>query len=111
MDATAQRAEKAPNQLRLHRIVTPPTLLRWHAPLVKRRWTYPQRPPGRPPVVQPSVTWCSNRPGRSRGGDTDASRASSSGLGHALAASTVWKILKAAGLGPSPLGLGRRGSS
>jgi putative transposase len=32
-----------PQQLRLHRIVTPRTLLRWHAPLVKGRWTYPQR--------------------------------------------------------------------
>jgi putative transposase len=38
-----------PTQLRRLRLVSPRTLLRWHARLVARRWTYPRRQPGRPP--------------------------------------------------------------
>jgi hypothetical protein len=34
--------------------VTPQTLLRWHRQLVRRRWPYPQRRPGRPPL-DPSI--------------------------------------------------------
>ena len=38
-----------PTRLRRLRLVTPRTLLRWHAHLVARRWTYPRQHPGRPP--------------------------------------------------------------
>jgi hypothetical protein len=37
-----QRARLAP-------LVTPRSVLRWHARLVARKWTYPHRRPGRPP--------------------------------------------------------------
>jgi len=40
-----------PAPLRRLRLVSPRTLLRWHAQLVARRWTYPHRRPGRPPTA------------------------------------------------------------
>ena len=42
-----------PTPLRRLRLVSPRTLLRWHARLVARRWTYPRRRPGRPPTPPP----------------------------------------------------------
>ena len=36
-------------------LFTPETIRRWHRALARRRWTYPHRPPGRPPLPEGTV--------------------------------------------------------
>jgi putative transposase len=66
-----------PVDLRRLRLVSPRTLLRWHAQLVARRWTYPQRHPGRPPTaLTPPSAGATHGPGESPLGlPTDPGRA------------------------------------
>ena len=91
-----------PAPLRQLRLVTPRTLLRWHHQLVARRWTYPRRRPGRPPT-SPAIRDLVMRMAREnpRWGYRRI-QGELIGLGHAVAASTVWRILKRAGLDPAP---------
>jgi putative transposase len=42
-----------PAALRRLRLVSPRTPPHWHAQVVTRRWAYPRRQSGRPPVAQP----------------------------------------------------------
>ena len=83
-------------------IVTPRTLLRWHAELVRRRWTYPRRTPGRPrtsptirrlalEMARDNPTWGYRR-----------IHGELTGLGYKIAPSTIWEILKSARIDPAP---------
>ena len=47
----AALARLVPRHLRLHRIVTPGTLLAWHRRLINNKWTFPNAT-GRPPVPE-----------------------------------------------------------
>ena len=83
-------------------LVTPDTMLGWHRRRVAGHWTQPQRPPGRPStsakirrltlrLAAENPTWRYRRV-----------QGELAGLGHRLAASTVWQILNNAGIDPAP---------
>ena len=91
-----------PTSVRQLRLVSPRTLLRWHAQLVAQRWTYPLRHPGRPPVRQPVQALVLRMARENPRWGYRRIQGELVGLGHTVAASTVWTILKAAGLDPAP---------
>jgi transposase InsO family protein len=95
-------ARLLPTQLRQLRLVSPRTLLRWHAQLVARHWTCPRRHPGRPPVAQPVRALVLRLARENPRWGYRRIHGELVGLGHPIAASTVWKILKAAGINPAP---------
>ena len=83
-------------------LVTPDTLLRWHRRRIVGHWTQPQRPPGRPStaaeirrlalrLAAENPTWGYRR-----------IHGELAGLGHTIAASTVWQILNNARIDPAP---------
>jgi putative transposase len=88
----------------LRLIVTPATILRWHRDIIRRRWARLSRRgrSGRPPVrgTVRSVVLRLARENEAWGyrrihGELAA-------LGIKVAPSTVWQILKNAGIGPAP---------
>src|SRR3954453_5076570 len=91
-----------PAPLRRMRLVSPRTLLRWHTQLVARRWTYPHRQPGRPPIAAPIRALVLRMAHENPRWGYRRIQGELIGLGHTIAASTVWTILKSAGLDPAP---------
>ena len=91
-----------PAPLRQVRLVSPRTLLRWHHQLVARRWTYPHRSPGRPPTPPPIRALVLRMARENPRWGYRRIQGELVGLGHPVAASTVWRILKNAGLDPAP---------
>jgi transposase len=86
----------------LRLLVTPDTMLRWHRDIVRRRWaTRSMRgKAGRRPA-RTSRPWSSGWPARTRVG-IPRIHGELAGLGVKIAASTVWEILKKAGIDPAP---------
>jgi hypothetical protein len=100
--AVLTRRVSTARRRQLSLIVTPRTLLRWHADLVKRRWTHRRRTSGCPrtgPAIRRLVLEMA------RDNPTWGCRRICSeltGLGHKVASSTIWEILKEAGIDAAP---------
>ncbi len=88
------------SQLRL--IVSPRTLLRWHADLVRRRWAYPRRTPGRPRAAQAIRALVLEMARDNPGWGYRRIHGELTGLGPTVAPPAIWKILKGAGVNPAP---------
>jgi hypothetical protein len=88
-----------PKGLRLHRIVTPGTLLRWHHRMVTRKWTQP-RSPGRPPLDDGLVELTVRLASENRTWGVVRIQGELRRPGHRIGAGTIRKILRSRRIPP-----------
>jgi putative transposase len=82
--------------------VSPATVLRWHRQLVRRRWTYPHRRPGRPPLDRRLQALVAQLARENPGWGYRRIVGELRGLGISVSASSVRTILLRRGLPPAP---------
>jgi transposase len=88
----------------LRLLVTPDTILRWHRDIVRRRWAAKSTrgKSGRPATRRNIKTLILRLARENPGWGYRRIHGELAGLGVKIAASTVWEILKKAGINPAP---------
>ena len=90
-----------PPRLRLHRLVTPGTVLRWHRRLIARHWTYPHRV-GRPPVSAEITALIERLATENNTWGYKRIQGELLKLGYGVSASTIRRVLTALKVPPAP---------
>jgi putative transposase len=98
----AALSQLLPRSRRRSFLVQPATLLRWHRELVCRRWTYPARRPGRPPVASQARQLVLRLAAENPTWGYKRIHGELVGLGISPSASSVWNILHRRGIDPAP---------
>jgi putative transposase len=97
----AALARLLPRPLRINRLVTAETLLRWHRRMIRWRWTYPRRG-GRPQVDPQTVALIGQMARENPGWGYKRIQGELVGLGIRVGASTVRRVLKRLRILPAP---------
>jgi putative transposase len=90
-----------PARLRMHRLVTPGTVLRWHRRLITCKWTYSHQT-GRPPVSAEIAALIERLATENNGWGYKRIQGELLKLGHRVSASTIRRVLKALKIPPAP---------
>ena len=83
-------------------VVTPRTLLRWHRELIRRKWTYRRRRPGRPPLDPETVELITRLATENPRWGYLRIRGELLKLGIRVSATAIRAVLRQHGLGPAP---------
>jgi putative transposase len=98
----AAMARRLPPLLRVHRMVTPSTILRWHRRLVAKKWTYPHRV-GRPPVEDAVAVLIERMAKDNSSWGYQRIQGELLKLGHRVGASTIRRVLRRLRIPPAPV--------